>query len=114
VRVSTARAFEDTGSTSKGFAGEEVDWYVCNVGSFHIKQSMDRSVPVVENKEVARWLMVEDTVLFQQTALAVGCGGGGARDVGRSLREQETVGGGSEGEMGRVLREQQSSSGDAG
>jgi hypothetical protein len=45
---------------------------VCNVGSFHIKQSMDGSVPVAENKDVARWLMVEDTVLFQQTALAVG------------------------------------------
>jgi hypothetical protein len=44
VRVSTARPFEDTGSTSKAFAGEEVDWYVCNVGSFHINQWMDRSV----------------------------------------------------------------------
>jgi hypothetical protein len=74
VRVSTARAFEDTGSTSKAFAGEEVDWYVCNVGSFHIKQSMDGLVPVAENKDVARWLMVEDTVLFQQTTLAVGEG----------------------------------------
>jgi hypothetical protein len=72
VRVSTARPFEDTGSTSKGYAGEEVDWYVCNVGSFHIKQSMDRSVPVAENKDVARWLMVDDAVLFQQTALAAG------------------------------------------
>jgi hypothetical protein len=72
VRVSPARAFEDTGSTSKAFAGEEVDWYVCNVGSFHIRQSMDRSVPVAENEDVVRWLMVEDTVLFQQTALAVG------------------------------------------
>jgi hypothetical protein len=66
------RVFEDTGSTSKAFAGEEIDWYVCNVGSFHIKQSMDRSVPVTENEEVARYLMVSDTVLFQQTALAVG------------------------------------------
>jgi hypothetical protein len=72
VRVSTARAFEDTGSTSKAFAGEEVDWYVCNVGSFHIKQSMDRSMPVTENKDVVRWLMTDDAVLFQQTALAVG------------------------------------------
>jgi hypothetical protein len=33
---------------------------------------MDRSVPVMENEEVARYLMVSDTVLFQQTALAVG------------------------------------------
>jgi hypothetical protein len=72
VRVSTSRAFEDTGSTAKAFAGEEVDWYVCNVGSFHIQQSMDRSVPVTENEDVARYLMLEDTVLFQQTALAVG------------------------------------------
>jgi hypothetical protein len=72
VRISTTRAFEDTGSTSKAFAGEEVDWYVCNVGSFHIKQSMDGSVPAAENKDLARWLMVGDTVLFQQMALAVG------------------------------------------
>jgi hypothetical protein len=72
VRVSTARPFEDTGSTSKGHAGEEVDWYVCNVGSFHIKQSMDPSVPVTENKDVARYLMLDDTVLFRQSALAVG------------------------------------------
>jgi hypothetical protein len=33
---------------------------------------MDRSVPGAENKDVVRWMMVEDTVLFQQTALAVG------------------------------------------
>jgi hypothetical protein len=72
VRMSTVRPFEDTGSTSKAFAGEEVDWYVCNIGSFHIQQSIDRSVPVTENKDMARYLMLEDTVLFQQTALAVG------------------------------------------
>jgi hypothetical protein len=72
VRVSTVRPFEDTGSTAKAFAGEEVDWYTCNVGSFHIKQSMDRSVPVTENEDVARWIMLNDTVLFQQTSLAVG------------------------------------------
>jgi hypothetical protein len=72
VRVSTARPFEDTGSTSNAFAGEEVDWYVCNVGSFHMKQSMDCSVPVTENGDVARYLMLGDTVLFRQMALAVG------------------------------------------
>jgi hypothetical protein len=72
VRMSTVRAFEDTGSTSKAYAGEEVDWYVCNVGSFHIHQSIDQSVPVTENEDVARYLMLSDTVLFQQTALAVG------------------------------------------
>jgi hypothetical protein len=72
VRASTVRPFEDTGSTEKAFGGEEVDWYTCNVGSFHIKQSMDRAVPVTKNEDVARWLMLNDTVLFQQTALAVG------------------------------------------
>jgi hypothetical protein len=72
VRASTVRPFEDTGSTAKAFAGEEVDWYTCNVGSFHIKQSMDRSVLVIESEDVARWLMLSDTVLFRQTALAVG------------------------------------------
>jgi hypothetical protein len=72
VRTSTLRPFEDTGSTSKAFAGEEVDWYTCNVGSFHIKQSIDWSVPVTENEDVAQWLMLSDTVLFRQMALAVG------------------------------------------
>jgi hypothetical protein len=72
VRASTVRPFEDTGSMAKAFAGEEVDWYTCNVGSFHIKQSIDQLVPVTENEDVARWLMLNDTVFFQQTALAVG------------------------------------------
>jgi hypothetical protein len=72
VRASTVRPFEDTGSTAKAFAGEEVDWYTCNVGCFHIKQSMDQSVPVTENQDVMRWIMLNDTVLFQQTVLAVG------------------------------------------
>jgi hypothetical protein len=72
VSVSTGRPFEDTCSTSKAFAGEEVDWYVCNVGSFHIKQSMDQSVPVTENQDMERYLMLDDTVLFRQAALAIG------------------------------------------
>jgi hypothetical protein len=72
VRASTLRPFEDTGSTAKAFAGEEVDWYVCNIGNFHIKQSMDQSMPVTENEDVVRWMMINDTVLFRQMALAVG------------------------------------------
>jgi hypothetical protein len=72
VRASTVRPFENTGSTAKAFAGEELDWYTCNVGSFHIRQSMDRSVPVTENEDVVRWMMLNDAVLFQQTAIAVG------------------------------------------
>jgi hypothetical protein len=69
--MSTVRSFEDTGSTSEAFAGEEVDWYVCNIGNFHIKQSMDPAVPVVDNKDVKRWLVVDDVVLVRQVALAV-------------------------------------------
>jgi hypothetical protein len=72
VSVSTGRPFEDTCSTSKAFAGEEVDWYVCNVGSFHIKQSIDRSVLLTENQDVKRYLVLDDTVLFRQAALAIG------------------------------------------
>jgi hypothetical protein len=71
VKMSTARSFEDTGSTSEAFAGEEVDWYVCNIGNFHIKQSMDPAVPVIDNEDVKRWLVVDDAVLVRQVALAV-------------------------------------------
>jgi hypothetical protein len=72
IRAATVRPFEDTGSTAKAFAGEEVNWYACNVGNFHIKQSMDQSVLVTENQDVVRWIMLNDTVVFRQTALAVG------------------------------------------
>jgi hypothetical protein len=72
AKMAIVRSFEDTGSTSKAFAGEEVDWYVCTVGSFHIQQSIDPLVPVTENKDVARWLDSPSPVLFRQTALAVG------------------------------------------
>jgi hypothetical protein len=72
VRMSKARPFEDTGCTAQAFDGEEVDWYVTNVGSFHIKQSMDPSVPMAENEDVMQWLLVDDALLSQQTALAVG------------------------------------------
>jgi hypothetical protein len=72
VRMSSTRCFEDTGSTSKAFAGEEVDWYVCNVGSFHIRQSMDPAIAVVDNEDVKRWLLVDDAVLSRQAALAAG------------------------------------------
>jgi hypothetical protein len=72
VRMSSTRCFEDTGSTSKAFAGEEVDWYVCNVGSFHIKQSMDPAIAVVDNEDVKHWLLVDDAVLSRQAALAAG------------------------------------------
>jgi hypothetical protein len=85
----------------------------CNTGSFHIRQSMDRSVPVTENEDVAQWMMLNDSVLFQQTALAL-IRRGGAGVVGCSLHRQEPVGEGSESTMGCVLHKRQSIVGDDG
>jgi hypothetical protein len=68
----TGRGFQDTGSTAKAFDGEEVDWYVCNVASYHVKQSMDPSVPLVENKDLRRWLLLEDEAVTRAAAAAVG------------------------------------------
>jgi hypothetical protein len=58
--TATGRGFQDTGSTAKAFDGEEVDWYVCNVASYHVKQSMDPSSTLVENEvrnmlETSKW-----------------------------------------------------------
>ena len=46
------------GNTAKAFDGEEVDWYVCNVASYHVKQSMDVSLALVENEDLKRWLLL--------------------------------------------------------
>jgi hypothetical protein len=70
--AATGEWLQDTGSTAQAFDGEEVDWYACNVGSFHAKQSMDASVALVEREEVKRWLLLEDKVMSRQVALAVG------------------------------------------
>jgi hypothetical protein len=76
IRMSGKNAFEETGDTSEAFNREEVDWYVCNVGSHHVKGAigpLDPLVPVSENEDVTRWLLqLDDRVLFRQTALAVG------------------------------------------
>ena len=61
--TATGQGLQDTGSTAQAFDGEEVDWYACNVGSFHIKQSMDPAVPLVQNEDVKRWLMLDDDVV---------------------------------------------------
>jgi hypothetical protein len=50
--AATERGFQNTGSTAKAFEGEEVDWYVCNVASYHIKQAMDASLALVENEDL--------------------------------------------------------------
>jgi hypothetical protein len=70
--AATGRGFQDTGSTAKGFDGEEVDWYVCNVASYHVKQSTDPSLLLVENEDLKRLLLLEDEMLMRAAAVAVG------------------------------------------
>jgi hypothetical protein len=69
---STGRGFQDTGSTAEAFNGEEVDWYVCNVASYHVKQSIDPSLLLVENEDLKRWLLLDDEMLMRAAAVAVG------------------------------------------
>jgi hypothetical protein len=70
--AATGRGFQDTGSTAKAFDGEEVDWYVCNVASYHVKQSMDPSVPLLENEDLRRWLLLEDETITRAAAGVAG------------------------------------------
>jgi hypothetical protein len=68
----TGRGFQDTGSTAKAFDGEELDWYVCNVASYHAKQSIDPSLVLMENEDMKRWLLLDDETLVRAAAVAVG------------------------------------------
>jgi hypothetical protein len=70
--AATGRGFQDTGSTAKAFDGEEVDWYVCNVASYHVKQSMDPLVPLLENDNLRRWLLLEDEAITRAAAGVTG------------------------------------------
>ena len=70
--AATGRGFQDTGSTAKAFDGEEVDWYVCNVASYHAKQSMDPAVVLVENEDLKRWLLLDDVTIARTAAVAAG------------------------------------------
>jgi hypothetical protein len=70
--AATGRGFQDTGSTAKAFEGEEVDWYVCNVASHHVKQSMDPSLALVANEDIKRLLQVDDETIVRAGAVAVG------------------------------------------
>jgi hypothetical protein len=75
-RAATGRGFQDTGSTAKAFEGEEVDWYVCNVASYHVKQAIDASSAIVENKDLKQWLLaVDDETVARAAAVAVGMTG---------------------------------------
>jgi hypothetical protein len=73
--AATGRGFQDTGSTAKAFEGEEVDWYVCNVASYHVKQAMDASLALVENEDLKRWLLLDDETVVRAAAVAVGTAG---------------------------------------
>ena len=64
--AATGRGLQDTGATSKAFAGEEVDWYCSNVASWHMAQAM------VDLEDAEPWLMSEDGILSWQAASAVG------------------------------------------
>jgi hypothetical protein len=70
--AATGRGFQDTGSTTKAFEGEEIDWYVCNVASYHIKQAMDPSLTLVANEDLKRWLLVADEMVARAVAVAAG------------------------------------------
>jgi hypothetical protein len=70
--AATGRGFQDTGSTAKAFEGEEVDWYVCNVASYHVKQSMDPSLALVENEDLKPLLLLDDETIMRAAAVAVG------------------------------------------
>ena len=53
--------------------GEEVDWYVCNVGAYHVARARDASAEAVEDALLKRLLLqVEDAVLVRQAAMAAG------------------------------------------
>ena len=49
-----------------------VDWYCCNVGSFHMTQAVDPSTPKVQSEPLRSFLLLEDSVLFLQAAIAMG------------------------------------------
>eukprot|EP00935_MAST-01C_sp_MAST-1C-sp1_P001606 g1606.t1 len=74
VAVSRTRksGFFPQGSGTTAFKGEEVDWYCCNAGAYHVKQVLMKQQGIEDNEEVKRWLAVDDVVLFQRTAFAVG------------------------------------------
>jgi hypothetical protein len=49
-----------------------VDWYVCSVGSYHVKQTIDPSMALVENEELKRLLLLDDDTVVRAVAVAVG------------------------------------------
>ena len=50
----------------------QVDWYCCNVGSFHVTRAMDPSVALAEDENAKLWVLHNDRVLARTVARAVG------------------------------------------
>ena len=51
---------------------QEVDWYACNVGSFHAEKAMDPAVTLTDDDYIQRLLLGDDRVLVRCAAHAVG------------------------------------------
>ena len=54
------------------FEGEEVDWYCCNVGAFHVRRAMSRGGSVMESEEMQKLLLDGDPVIVRAAAAATG------------------------------------------
>ena len=50
----------------------QVDWYCCNVGSFHVTRAVDPSVALTEDENAKLWVLHNDRVLARTVARAVG------------------------------------------
>ena len=50
----------------------QVDWYCCNVGSFHVTRAVDPSVALTEDENAKLWILQNDRVLARTVARAVG------------------------------------------
>eukprot|EP00935_MAST-01C_sp_MAST-1C-sp1_P000286 g286.t1 len=72
VQTVGGSGLQQTGNTHRAFDGEEIDWYVCNVGHYHMASSIDQAVPIAENEHATHLLKLGDPVLLQQAAMAVG------------------------------------------
>ena len=88
--AATGRGLQDTGVTSKPFAGEEIDWYCCNVGPYHVQCVRDPAVGVADDESIQRWLLGFDPVLVRAAATAVGLEGLSTL-VAHFLREEEAL-----------------------
>eukprot|EP00935_MAST-01C_sp_MAST-1C-sp1_P001221 g1221.t1 len=72
---STGTGLQNTGTTAKAFDGEEIDWYICNVGSFHMSHAIDPSTSPAQSADLRGWLLTEDDVLSHQAAITMGVEG---------------------------------------